>query len=108
MSDVHKIEMRPVWSGGRAGYRYDLYQDGALIVSRTSQPLCDAARWLQDAGKDGKVELWRPGSSGPCLIAEISRYAPLFLSEPGIGPMRYRKRQSESAIPDTEEALADE
>jgi hypothetical protein len=104
----HRIDMRPVWAGGRAGYRYDLSYDGRLVVERTSQPLCDAARWLQDAGKDGKVELWRYGGSGPCLTSEISRYAPLFLSEPNIGPMRYRKRQPDPSIHDAGEALADE
>ena len=109
MSDVHRFEMRPVWAGGKAGYRYDLFLDGALVIPRTSQPLCDAALWCRRHGKDGKVELARYGGSAPCLTGEISYYATRYLYEPDKGQMKYRKREPfDPAIRTVEEAQADE
>lgn len=89
MSDVHRIEMRPVWAGGRAGYRYDLFHEGLLVVERTSQPLCDAARWLQDGGKDGKVELWRPVCAA---IPVRARHWPDALPQAAVGICHSRHR----------------
>jgi hypothetical protein len=105
-NDEHYIEMRPVWTGGKAGYRYDLHHDGALIVSRTSQPLCDAARFLSGLGKGGKVVLHRPGAP-PCLRGEISRYALRNLVEPDKGAMHYQKWKPFDPAT-RQEALADE
>ena len=70
-----KVFMRPVWVGGASGYRYDVELDGEVIVRRSRVPALDAARWLRGAGKDGVLEVWRYGGSGPCMIAEISRAA---------------------------------
>jgi hypothetical protein len=90
MNDIHYIEMRPVWAGGKAGYRYDLHHDGVLIASRTAQPPCDAARFLSGLGKGGKVALHRPGGP-PCLFGEISRYAMRNLAESDKGGLHYQK-----------------
>lgn len=90
MSDVHRIEMRPAWVGGKHGYKYDLAYEGVVVVERSSQPLCDAARFLIGRGKDGKVELARPGGL-PCLSGEISRYAVRKLVEPDRGQLHYQK-----------------
>jgi hypothetical protein len=81
MADVVKVYMRPVWVGGNAGYRYDLEHDGRIVVERSKVPLCDAARWCAGEGKNGKVEVWRYGGSGPAMIAEIERYAALTVRE---------------------------
>ena len=70
-----KMFMRPVWVGGASGYRYDVEFDGQVVVSRSRVPVLDAARWCAGQGKDGILEVWRYGGSGPCMIAEIGKAA---------------------------------
>jgi hypothetical protein len=78
---VTKVFIRPVWVGGNAGYRYNIEHEGRLVVERSKAPLCDAARWCDGEGKDGKVEVWRYGGSYPAMIGEIERYAALTVRE---------------------------
>jgi hypothetical protein len=40
------IELFPVWSGGKAGYLYNVTLDGDLIVDHSRDPECDLARIL--------------------------------------------------------------
>ena len=72
---VTKVYIIPRWVGGNAGYRYDVEHDGVIVVRGSKVPLCDAARWCAGEGKNGKVEVWRYGGSGPAMIAEIERMA---------------------------------
>ena len=41
-----KARLHPHWAGGRAGYLYSVIFDGKLIVDRSRDPECDAARAL--------------------------------------------------------------
>jgi hypothetical protein len=38
--------LHPIWVGGRDGYRYSVLFDGKLLVERSGDPQCDAARAL--------------------------------------------------------------
>lgn len=88
---VTKVFMRPVWVGGSTGYRYDIEHEGEVVVRGSRVPLCDAARWCQGVGKNGLLEVWRYGGSGPAMKGEIQRYAGLTVRETKtIGP-RFEK-----------------
>ena len=52
-----KARLHPHWAGGRAGYVYSVIYDGELIVSRSRDPECDAARALLAKGLTGKLTL---------------------------------------------------
>ena len=88
---VTKVYIRPRWVGGNVGYRYDIEHEGMVVVERSRVPLCDAARFLHGVGKNGKVEVWRYGGSGPAMIAEIERYAMLTVSEGERDAPRFKK-----------------
>ena len=70
-----KVFIHPVWVGGSQGYRYDIEHDGRIVIAKSRVPFCDAARWCAGEGKDGILEVWRYGGSGPAMKGEISRYA---------------------------------
>ena len=52
-----KARLHPIWVGGRAGYVYSVICDGQLIVSRSLDPECDAARALLAQGITGELAL---------------------------------------------------
>ena len=41
-----KARLHPSWIGGKTGYVYSVIYDGELIVDRSRDPECDAARAL--------------------------------------------------------------
>ena len=41
-----KARLHPIWVGDRDGYRYTVLYDGKLLVDRSRDPECDAARAL--------------------------------------------------------------
>ena len=43
MTDL-KARLHPIWAGGRAGYVYSIIYNGELLVERSRDPECDAAR----------------------------------------------------------------
>ena len=79
MGDVTRVYIRPIWTA--AGYRYDVELDGQVIVARSRVPSSDAARWCAGQGKDGVLEVWRYGGSGPSMKGEISRLAQRTVTE---------------------------
>lgn len=88
---VTKVFIHPVWVGGKQGYRYDIEHDGRIVVSKSRVPFCDAARWCAGEGKDGILEMWRYGGSGPAMKGEIGRYAALTVRETGREAPRFQK-----------------
>jgi hypothetical protein len=74
-----RVDMVSVWTKG--GYRYDVFLGEEKIVERSRVPSCDACRVLAGRGLDGKVEVWRRGSSYPAMIADIERTGNMTVSE---------------------------
>jgi hypothetical protein len=42
-----KLELFPIWAGGKAGYLYNVTLDGDLILERSRDPTYDLTRVLQ-------------------------------------------------------------
>ena len=81
MVDTTRVYIRPVWVGGSSGYRYDVEHEGRVVVARSRVPSSDASRWCAGEGKDGILEVWRYGGSGPCMVAEIGHAATRTVTE---------------------------
>src|SRR5262245_57612987 len=96
--------LHPIWAGGRAGYVYSVIHDGQLLVSRSREPVCDAARALLAKGITGKLTLLDGKTGKPRIIIDIEKAAQLTVEETG-GLPRFRKyrqrRGSEGHGPET-------
>ena len=49
--------LHPKWVGGRDGHRYSVIFEGKLIVDRSRDAECDAARALVAMGRTGKLTM---------------------------------------------------
>ena len=76
-----KARLHPRWVGGRAGYLYSVIYDGELIVDRSRDPECDAARALLTRGITGKLTFLDGKTGVPRTIINIERAAKLAISE---------------------------
>jgi hypothetical protein len=52
-----RARLHPRWVGGRDGYHYNVLFDGKLLIERSRDPECDAARALLGKGVTGKLHL---------------------------------------------------
>jgi hypothetical protein len=88
---VIKERLHPIWAKG--GYRYSVVSRGKLLVQRSRDPECDAARALLAKGITGKLTLLDGKSGKPRSIIEIERAARLSTEEGPRGPrfVKYRK-----------------
>lgn len=82
--------LHPRWVGGRDGYRYSVLFDGNLLVDRSRDPECDAARALLAKGITGKLTLLDGKTGRPRTIVDIEKAAKLTVEETGTVP-RFRK-----------------
>ena len=57
MATIIKARLHPKWVGGKAGYLYSVIYEGRLIVERSRDPECDAARALIAKGVTGKLTM---------------------------------------------------
>ena len=80
-----KARLHPKWVGGKAGYLYSVIYEGSLIVERSRDPECDAARALLAQGLTGKLWLCDGKTGIPRTIIDIKRAAELAVKE---GPLR--------------------
>ena len=71
MGMMIRARLHPIWVGGRDGYRYSVVLDGQLLVERSRDPECDAARALLPKAS--------PASS-PCLMGRQAGLAPSSIS----------------------------
>jgi hypothetical protein len=78
--------LHPKWVGGRDGYRYSVICRGELIVDRSRDPECDAARALLARGITGKLTLLDGKTGKPRIIVDIEKCAGLTVKE---GPLRF-------------------
>src|SRR5262245_56039520 len=86
-----KVRLHPVWVGGRDGYRYSVLFEGKLLVERSRDPECDAARALVAKGITGKLTLLDGKTGTPRTIIDIQRAARLCVKE---GPLRFAPHES--------------
>ena len=85
-----KARLHPHWIGGRTGYVYSVIREGQLLVERSRDPECDAARALIAKGITGKLTLLDGKTGIPRTIINIERAAKLTVEETANGP-RFRK-----------------
>ena len=104
-----KARLHPIWIGGNPGYVYSVIYDGTLLIERSRDPECDAARALLAKGLMGKLTLCDGKTGVPRTIIDIRRAAELTVKE---GPLRFvayegmpdRASGPESVSVDTEAA----
>jgi len=79
----HRLSVRlhPIWIGGRTGYAYSVICRGELIVDRSRDPECDAARALLARGYTGTVTMLDGKTGTPRSIINIEKAARYRVSE---------------------------
>jgi hypothetical protein len=85
-----KARLHPIWVGGRDGYRYSVLFEGKLLVERSRDPHCDAARALLGKGITGKLTMLDGKTGKPRTVVDIEKAARLTVEETGGAP-RFRK-----------------
>ena len=76
-----KARLHPIWAGGKAGYLYSVILDGKLLIERSRDPECDAARALHAMGLTGKLTLLDGKTGIPRTVVDIERAAKLTVRE---------------------------
>ena len=77
-----KARLHPHWIGGRTGYVYSVICEGQLLVERSRDPECDAARALVAKGITGELTLLDGKTGIPRTIINIEKAAKLRTAEP--------------------------
>jgi hypothetical protein len=87
-----KARLHPIWVPKR-GYHYSVVFRGKLLVERSRDPECDAARSLLAKGFTGKLMLLDGKTGTPRVIVSIKKAARLRTEEGPRGPrfVKYRK-----------------
>jgi hypothetical protein len=91
--------LHPKWVGGRDGYRYSVICRGELLVDRSRDPECDAARALLAIGQTGELTMLDGKTGVPRTIINIEKTAKLAVEETGGAPRlrKYRERGGSEA-----------
>jgi hypothetical protein len=88
------------------GYVYSVVCDGKLLVERSRDPECDAARALLAKGISGTLTLCDGKTGMPRTIIDIEKAARLTVEETGNAP-RFRKyRERGGSAPYSPEEVA--
>ncbi len=87
-----QARLHPIWMP-KVGYRWSVVFRSKLLVERSRDPECDAARALQARGYTGKLTLLDGKTGKPRTIIDIVRAARLTTEEGPRGPrfVKYRK-----------------
>lgn len=96
--------LHPKWVGGRDGYHYSVICRGELIVDRSRDPECDAARALLARGITGELTLLDGKTGKPRIIIDIEKCARLRGSEESRDGLRFRPVDPDSSCYSHEEA----
>jgi hypothetical protein len=89
--------------GGRDGYRYSVLFQGELLVERSRDPGCDAARALLAKGITGKLTMLDGKTGKPRTIVDIEKAARLTAKD---GPLRFEKQSLPDSPHSPEQAAA--
>ena len=79
-----RARLHPHWVRGEVGYVYSVIYDGKLLVERSRDPECDAARALVANGITGKLTMCDGKTGKPRTIIDIERAAKLTAEETGV------------------------
>jgi len=85
MTERKKTRVHPIWIS-EVGYRYSVIYDGKLLVERSRDPECDAARALLAMGITGELTLLDGKTGKPRIIIKIEKAARLRVEEGPNGP----------------------
>lgn len=85
-----KARLHPIWAGGRDGYRYSVLFNGQLLVDRSRDPECEAARALLAQGITGKLTLLDGKTGRPRTIIDIEKAAKLRTVEESVKGLRFK------------------
>ena len=86
-----KARLHPIWVGGKTGYVYSVIYDGKLLVERSRDPECDAARALLAKGITGKLAMCDGNTGVPRTIINIEKAAGLQVTEERRDGLRFRR-----------------
>jgi len=98
-----KARLHHMWVP-KVGYRYSVVFDGKLLVDRSRDPECDAARALIAKGITGKLTMLDGKTVSPRIVIDIERAAQLCVKE---GPLRFAPYETRLDAPlaaETDEA----
>jgi hypothetical protein len=93
--------LHPKWVGGRDGYRYSVICRGELIVDRSRDPECDAARALLAKGFTGKLVMCDGTTGRPRMIVDVEKAAQRTCTE-GPHGARFKTVPNAGSIPEEE------
>jgi hypothetical protein len=103
-----KARLHPKWVGGRDGYRYSVIHDGKLLVDRSREPECDAARALLAQGITGKLTMLDGKTGIPRTVVDIEKAAKLRTVDESVKGLRFKPyREMGSGEGYSPETLAD-
>ena len=94
-----KAKLHPVWVP-RGGYRYSVIFRGELLVDRSRDPECDAARAPVAKGITGRLTMLDGKTGRPRTVIDIDRAAQLCVKE---GPLRFAPNESRPDAPQVAE-----
>ena len=92
-----KARLHPHWVGGEAGYVYSVICEGKLLVERSRDPECDAARALLAKGITGNLILCDGKTGIPRTIVNIEKAAKLRVAEESRKGLRFRTQKGATA-----------
>ena len=78
------------WAGGEPGYVFSVVYNGKLLVERSRDPECDAARVLVAKGITGKLTMLDGKTGIPRTIINIEKAAKLRVAEESKNGLRFR------------------
>jgi hypothetical protein len=81
--------LHPIWVP-KVGYRYSVIYDGKLLVERSRNPECDAARALLAQGITGKLTILNGKTGRPRSVIDIEKAATLRVTEESRDGLRFR------------------
>ena len=85
-----RARLHPHWAGGEAGYVYSVIYDGKLLVERSRDPECDAARTLQAKRITRKLTFLDGKTGIPRTIINIEKAAKLRVAAESKNGLRFR------------------
>ena len=96
-----KARLHPHWIGGRTGYVYSVICEGQLLVERSRDPECDAARALLAKGITGNLTMLDGKTGVPRTIISVEKAAQRTCTEGPHGP-RFKTVPNAGSSPEEE------
>jgi hypothetical protein len=100
-----KARLHPHWTA--AGYRYSVIFRGKLLVRRSRDPECDAARALVAKGITGKLTMLDGKTGRPRTVIDVEKAATL-TAEEGRDVPRFRRFRCVGGAPTRLKAVGDD